>query len=50
MLDHKCGCKTCWDDELNHPMYLTVCGAHRRDVPKGWMVAPKKPVREPVKV
>jgi hypothetical protein len=42
MHDHKCGCVTSWDDDLGHPVYLKACGVHRRQVPDGWMLAPKK--------
>lgn len=50
MRDHDCGCKTSWDDELNHPVYLKACGVHRRAVPDGWMVEAKKLKRETVAV
>lgn len=37
MREHDCGCKTVWDDELNHPVYLHTCGLHRYQVPEGWL-------------
>jgi hypothetical protein len=36
MRKHDCGCQTAWDDEANHPIYLSACSLHRRLVPDGW--------------
>lgn len=48
-MTHDCGCSTIWDEKKDHPMYLRVCGLHRKSIPAGWFLAkPGPPARKPV--
>lgn len=49
-MKHDCGCTTEWSDELDHPVYRSACATHKHQVPNGWGVEKRKPVRQPVRV